>query len=246
MATHHTPPAAHHRPLVLASVAVVLTLMLAGGVWALTRSSSPGRVSTPAGTSTPTAMPSPTPTSAPHTVYTANWSHGADGWALPPSVHTTSGHLVFDGTGTVTLTIPYQPPVTGYTIQMGMEIFQAAPTGPVGGGTITISGQDASGNSQFYAQLLCKARSAPGCHGGQSTVGTLNGQYPQGLEASDFSISPVERIYTVQVTDEDVRFCNGVACMPASFVTAPTVAVKLVLQDSDLQLVITSLVITTP
>ena len=97
----------------------------------------------PQGSPTPTIAPTPTPTPvAPRVVYMADWLQGAGGWALPPSVHVESGQLVFSGTGDVNLTIPFQLPVTGYSVEVGMEIESV--NSAVNGGTITIAGQDAA------------------------------------------------------------------------------------------------------
>ncbi|MGO8947015.1 MAG: hypothetical protein ACLQUY_05000 [Ktedonobacterales bacterium] len=240
------PP--RHRLLWLVSLAVVLALVLAGVIWALTRSpssGSSGRASVPETSLTPTNAPTPTPTpAASRVVYTADWSHGARGWVLPPSVQVKSGHLVFTGTGDVSLTIPYQPPVTGYTVEVGMEI-DSVNTASMGG-TITIAGQGTSGNSQYFAQLLCVGRQGLGCRGGQITVGTEGGVFPTGMQVSDFDTGPYESTYQVHVGASNVQFCDGQSCHSADFVKVSKTAIKLVLQDDYLQMVVSSVAISIP
>ena len=236
-------PPARRRLLWPASLAAVLVILVAGGLWALTRSASSGHTSLARTSLTPSSLP--TPTAAPHVVYTADWSHGADGWVLPPSVHVTSGHLVFTGAGDdVNLTIPYQPPVTGYTVEIKMEIIAVSPASH--GGTVTIAGQDTSGSAQYYAQLLCLGKVLPGCNGGQTSIGTKGGVYPIGQGVSDFSVGQFETRYTIQVAGSNVQFCNGGGCQSAAFVKVPTAPLKLVLQDSYLQIVVTSVEISIP
>jgi hypothetical protein len=52
--------------------------------------------------------------------------------------------------------------------------------------------------------------------------------------------------YVFQVGAANVQLCASQACLSAAYVTAPPSELKLVLQDSYLQVVITSLTITVP
>jgi hypothetical protein len=231
-------PPANRRRLWLVSLAVVLVLVLTGDIWALTRSPSSG-ASRHASTPTPTATPGPS-----RTVYTADWSHGAGGWDLPSSVRIKSGQLIFSGNGNANLTIPYQPPVTAYTITMGMEIDAINPVS--NGGTISIAAQDAGGNSLYYAQIDCVGRQFQGCSGGEIAAGTEGGHYPSGIGISDFDTGPYVNTYKLKVDASGVTFCYAQSCETAGYVNAPKLAVKLALQDAYLELKVTSIAVSIP
>jgi hypothetical protein len=224
------------RLLGLVALSVVLVLVLAGAIWTLVRHSPPGRALVAAPTATATSAP-------PRVVYAADWSKSADSWTLPKTVHLQSGRLVFPGDGDTVLTIPYQPPVTGYTIDVTMEVDSVSAA--VHGGTITIEGKDASGKAQYYAQLLCVGHS-PGCHFGQYTLGVFSGEYPSGMQFSDFGIGPYEIDYKVQVAGVHVQFCKGSDCESVAFVHAPTAPLELVIDDDFLVMSISSVAVTTP
>ena len=224
------------RPLWLVLLAVVLVLVLAGGIWVLVRHAPPAR--------TVAAAPTPTATEAPpRLVYSADWSTSAAGWNLPTIVHLQSGRLVFPGNGDAVLTIPYQPPVTGYTIKVTMEVDVVSSL--VHGGTITIEGEDATGKAQYYAQLLCVGHD-PGCHFGQYTLGVYGGQYPSGQQVSDFGIGPYEINYELQVAGSHVQFCKASDCESVAFVKVPSAPLKLVIEDDYLVMNIASVAVTTP
>lgn len=188
---------------------------------------------------TPTATPVPS-----RVVYTADWSHGSGDWDLPSSVQIKSGQLIFSGNGTANLTIPIQPPVTPYTITMGMEIDAINPVSI--GGTISIAGQDAEGNSLYYGQIDCVGRQFQGCSGGEIAAGTEGGQYPSGLGVSDFDTGPYVNTYKIMVGATGVMFCYQGSCEAAGYANAPKPAAKLVLLDAYLELKITSVTVSIP
>jgi hypothetical protein len=152
--------------------------------------------------------------------------------------------LVFAGTSDVKLTIPYQPPVTDYTINVTMEVDSVGAA--VKGGTITIEGLDSNGKSQYYAQLLCVGHRAPGCNGGQYTLGVFSGKYPDGMQFSDFSIGPYEIPFKLQVAGNHVVFCKDTECESVGFVNTPKTPLKLVIDDDYLVMKITSVSVTIP
>jgi hypothetical protein len=236
---HHAPASAPARiqPFWLVSLAIVLVLVLAGGIWVLVRHAPPGGASIAARTPTATSAP-------PRAVYTADWVHSASDWKLPKVVHLQNGVLVFAGTSDVKLTIPYQPPVSNYTINVTMEVDSVGPS--VRGGTITIEGLDSTGKSQYYAQLLCAGHGALGCNGGQYTLGVFSGKYPDGMQFSDFSIGPYEIPFKLQVAGKHVVFCKDTDCESVGFVSVPTTPLKLVIDDDYLVMKIQSVSVTEP
>jgi len=235
--TPASPPASRG-DLSPVSIAVALVLVLAGGVWVLTRSPSSGSAGH-------ALRPTPTPTPVPaRTVYSADWSHGAGEWNLPSSVQVKSGQLIFSGNGNASLTLPYPPPATPFTITLGMEIDAINPVST--GGTISIAGQDASGNSLYYGQIDCVGRQLPGCSGGEIAAGTEGGTYPTGLGVSDFDTGPYVNSYQLMVGTPGVTFCYQGSCEGAGYVHAPTPAVKLVLLDAYLELKVTSVSVSIP
>jgi hypothetical protein len=230
------PPTPHRRLFLLVSLIALLALLLASGIWALTRLAAPQHSGL-----VPTSTAAPTATPTPRVVYTADWSHGADGWVLPPSVKVTSGYLAFSGAAPANLTIPYELPITGYTITVGMTIYSPSPAAR--GGTITIGGQDASGDALYYGQLLCVGKVVAGCNDGQYTVGVLGGVYPYGQQVSDFAVGASEATYKVQVAGTSVEFCTGPDCESVNFVKVPTTSLTLVLQDEYLKMDIDSVTV---
>jgi hypothetical protein len=232
-------PPANRRLLWPVSIAVVLVLVLAGGIWALTRPPSSG-ASVHASGSTPTASLIPSS----RTVYSTDWSHGAGGWDLPSSVQIKSGQLIFSGNGNANLTIPFQPAVTAYTITVGMEIDAINPVS--NGGTITIAGQGAGGNSLYYGQIDCVGRQFQGCSGGEIAAGTEGGQYPSGMGVSDFDTGPYVNTYKLMVGASGVTFCFQGSCESAGYANTPKRAVKLVIQDASLELKVTSVAVSIP
>jgi len=176
-------------------------------------------------------------------VYAADWTHNVSEWNLPKIVHQQQGVLLFAGNGDVKLTIPYQPPVTNYTINVTMEVDSVGPA--VRGGTITIEGLDSTGKSQYYAQLLCVGP-GQGCHGGQYTLGVFSGHYPDGMQFSDFSIGPYEIPFKLEVAGRHVVFCKASDCESVGFVNVPTTPLKLVIDDDYLVMKIASVTVTVP
>jgi hypothetical protein len=229
-----TSPPPRVRPVWLALLAVILVLVLGGSVWALTRAQPLSHPSVARPTATATSAP-------PRVVYAADWSHNAGGWDLPQIVQFKGGQLLFSGNGNANLTIPYQPPVTNYTIEVTMEV--DAVSKAARGGTITIAGQDSTGKAQYYAQLLCVGHQGLGCHSGQYTLATFGGQYPSGMQFSDFSIGPYEIPFKVVVAGTHVQFCTRGDCESVSFVQVPTTPLKLVIQDDYLVMKITSVAV---
>jgi hypothetical protein len=233
-----TSPPANRRVIGPVSIAVILVLLLTCGIWALTRSPSSGA---------PVHAATPTPTSTPvssRAVYTADWSRGASGWSLPSSVKIKSGQLIFSGNGNANLAIPYQPPVSGYSITLGMEIDAVNPVS--NGGTITISAQDAVGNSLYPAQIDYVGRQFQGCSGGEIAAGVEGGRYPSGIGISDFDTGPYVNSYNFKVDAAGVTFCYAASCETAGYVNAPKPVVKVVLQDAYLELKVTSIAVSIP
>jgi hypothetical protein len=237
----NSPPApaspANRRVVWLVSIAVVL--VLTGGIWALTRSPSSGASGHASPQPTSTATPEPS-----RVVYASNWSHGSGGWDLPTSVQSKGGLLIFSGNGNANLTIPYLPSAATFTITMGMEIDAVNPVS--NGGTVTIAGQDAGGNSLYYGQIDCVGRQFQGCSGGEIAAGTEGGTYPTGMGISDFDTGPYVNSYKLIVGASNVTFCYQASCEGAGYVNAPKHAVKLVLLVAYLELKVTSISVSIP
>jgi hypothetical protein len=209
--------------------ALVAVLALAG--------CAPGEISTSV------ATPAPTSTSAPHTVYQADWSQGADGWTLPPHWSVSNGALVNDGGGTASIQIPYQVTDKSYSIHLqirvlGVNAAQAC-------GAYGLLGQSTANALLYTAVVHCL----------DHKWHSFSLLYPAKPDASqsgyadataDFTPGTQTRSYLLQVDGPYISFTPGGSYIGTVKSGLPLDPSRLVLEDQYVQMQVESLSITTP
>lgn len=112
------------RSMKLLSVTLVFLVgLLLFSLGACSAGTSPTNVG-PQATAPATQLPVTTPTLLPAGIvlYQADWSHGLSGWPETQGWRVVQGLLESDASSSSTFTIPYQPQVSNYAIEIRMEI----------------------------------------------------------------------------------------------------------------------------
>ncbi|HZC05190.1 MAG TPA: hypothetical protein VE338_06085 [Ktedonobacterales bacterium] len=223
------------RPLArLALAALTVALALVGCAPAAT---SGGR--------TTAATPAPTATSAPKTLYQADWTSRASEWTLPPHWSVVNGALENDGdsSSVIALTIPYVVTAQNYTLSM--QIRAIAANGPGVSNMYGLVGQTPSSKLLYTAELTEV----------EHTLHSYAVVYPANPDTSnnnnfgtyDFTPGRQTRPYQVQVDGQYVSFLAGGSLVGTPVKSADQLApARLIFLDQNVQLVIESLTITTP
>lgn len=219
------------RPLAL--VALAVTLALAG--------CSPAAATPSGGKSA--ATPQPTATSAPRTLYQADWTNRASEWTLPPHWSIVNGALENDGqsSSVIALQIPYQVTAQNYSVYM--QIRALAANGPGVNNMYGLLGQTPAGKLLYTAEATEI----------QPTLHSYALIYPAEPDTSsvtfgtyDFTPGRSTRPYLWQVENPYVSFTAGGGFIGDVKSKAPLAPARLVFVDQNVQLVIESLTITTP
>ncbi len=188
-------------------------------------------VSTP----TPTTPAVPTATPAPKLLYQADWSHGANGWTLPPHWHIKNGQLVNDGGGHEPINIPYAVTVPNYALEVELQV-QGIPTNVSGcPGYFGFVGQDSAGKQLFSGDANCLVAN-PALHA-WAELGTTN-VYPGGFIASDYVVGYSTKVYRIEVHGRAIKYASGtysVGSLVAPYALSP---VQLSIVNTEVQMVI--------
>ena len=117
---------------------------------ACSAASSPTNVG-PQATAPVTKLPVTTPTLLPAGIvlYQADWSHGLSGWPETQGWKVVQGLLESDTSSSPTFTIPYQPQVSNYAIEIRLQIVQ--PLSQIGGSAFYIFAKKAPGKDGYEA-----------------------------------------------------------------------------------------------
>jgi hypothetical protein len=153
----------HAKPRSLKPLAVPLVFLVGFLLFSLGACSA-GTSST--GVSSQTAIPgamqsSPTPTHVPAgtVLYQANLSHGLAGWPLVQGWKVVQGQLESDSSGSAEFTIPYEPFVSDYAIEMRLEIVRLL--SQTGASSFDIFAIKATGKAGYQAGVSNILGSAP-------------------------------------------------------------------------------------
>lgn len=227
-----------HRPHILSPLALLALVALLATACA-TSSASGKTASTPipAATATPTATP------APRVLYTADWSHGAGGWTLPPHWSIQSGQLVNDGQGEDAIPIPFPLTQSRYTVEMQAQI--QSYTCPGSCNEYGFAANSASGAHLYVAEIDEIDMHAP--HHGFSMLTTAHpSSSGPTIATQDFVPGVNTRSYTVSVDGDTASYAisgSGVGSIAVALALAPA---TISITDHHVQLAISSLTITTP
>lgn len=187
------------------------------------------------------AMPTAPP--APRVLYTADWSHGANGWTLPPNWSIQGGQLVNDGQGEDAIPIPFPLTESRYTVEMQAQVqgYTCSPNCNEYG-----FAADSPGGSHLYVAEIDEIdMNAP--HHGFSMLTTAHPQDPRyAVATQDFIPGVNVRSYTVSVEGDSVSYAISGSGVGSIAVTLPLAPAGLSITDQHVQLVVTRLTITTP
>src|SRR6266571_1099396 len=194
-------------------------------VWCLTVllvACSPGTSSTtptPASPS-PSTQTSPTATTLPSgtLLYQADWSHGLSGWQGTHGWKVVQGQLETDSNDLATITIPYRPPVTNYTLEVRIQIVRLLQNN---GGYFTIFATRAPGKDGYQAGVSDLKGSAPRPNGSHPQAQVLIDPSSSMSSASappiDYEPGSQWHIYRVEVRDNQaLLLADGVQIGRAS------------------------------
>ena len=218
--------------VVLVIVAVVLAFLLN----VIPSTSTPSRQATGTSTATPT----------PRILYTADWSHGADGWALPPHWRQVNGHIENDGYGTDSLVIPYQVTVPNYTVAVDITVEKITNLATSHG--YGIEGFSTGNILQFLSSIasITKLPQLPAYHGfSQNYVAHADSEGDQ-MSTNDYTVLFFTQTFSVQVQGNNVGFCPGVSCLGNVNSTTPLSPLQVAIFDQGVQMSISRVVITSP
>lgn len=209
------------------------------GALAVTVSACAGQSANATATHAPTATATPVP----KVLYTADWSHGAGGWTLPPHWSIQGGQLSNDGKGDDAIPIPFAVTEQHYTVEMDLQVmdYTCSPNCNEYG----IEAGNANVKSLYSAQINGIDLKAP--HHGFSV---LNTPHPQDARYSvatqDFIPGANVRTYTVSVDGDTASMAISGSGVGSVTGTMPFWPANLSISDQHVQIAISRLTITTP
>lgn len=223
-------------PVILVVALVIALLIVYGGYSAISRLETP---STRAHASAPAQQAIPYHTPAPVVVYQADWSHGADGWTLPPHWQIVQGQLVNDGYGDNTIPVPVTVTDTNYAVEMNLQVLSMT-NGSGCGNFFGFVSQNAQGTQQYEASVSCM--DAPPPFHGQSNLITTD-SFPSGVKVADFVVGSSPRTYRVEVRGNGVSFFPEQVAIARLSSPIPLSPAHLFIEDSQVRMIITSFAI---
>lgn len=246
-----TRPASSRPPLTSARAAAALALLACVAILATAcagpsanANANSGGTPTPEATTATTApTPTPTPTPAPRVLYTADWSHGAGGWTLPPHWSIQDGQLVNDGQGEDAIPIPFAFTQQRYTVEMQAQV--SGYTCPGSCNEYGFAATGANGSHLYVAEIDEIDMNPP--HHGFSMLTSPHPEDPKyAVATQDFIPGVNVRSYTVSVDGDTASFAISDSGVGSVTTTLPLAPATLSITDHHVQLAISSLTITTP
>jgi hypothetical protein len=197
------------------------------------------------GTSTPSRQAASTATPSPRVLYTADWSHGTEGWTLPSHWRLVNGHIENDGYGTKQLVIPYQVTVPNYSVTVDFTVEKVPNYAACH--SYGIAGLSSGNTLQFLSSIACIRKLAVAYHGfSQNYVAHADSVGDQ-MSTQDFTVLFFTQTFSVQVQDNNnVGFCPGVACLGNVVSTTPLSPLHIAIYDIGVQMSISRIVISSP
>jgi hypothetical protein len=217
--------------IVLVVLAVVLAFLL---------NVVPGK-STPAkqAASTSTATP------IPRVLYSADWSHGTDGWALPSHWRLVHGHMQNDGYGTEPLLIPYRVTMPNYSVAVDFTVEKVPNYSACH--SYGIAGYSNGNTLQFLGSIACIRKLAVAYHAFSENYVTHADSVADEMSTQDFTVLFSTQTFSVQVQgNNNVDFCPGVACLANVASTTPLSPLHIAIYDIGVQMSISRIVISSP
>jgi hypothetical protein len=234
----------------MAALLIALAVLASGALALLAHAAMSGPTGTTGSTGGTTgARATATATAIPRTVYTADWSKGADGWKLPAGWQATGGMLVVvSGAQTVSATAPYVVTAKHYQIAMEIDV-QAVGGGSDGArqGQYEIIATDDHGNMLWTAKAMCFARPVASCIGGiygwTASAGKFNPGAGGGISESDFASGSGAQDYLVDVHERAMDFCASGNCLGDATSAIPLAPAHLSISAQNVRLVVSRFVV---
>jgi hypothetical protein len=196
------------------------------------------------GTSTPSRQAASTATPRPRVLYTADWSHGTDGWTLPSHWHLVNGHIENDGFGTELLLIPYRVTVPNYSVTVDFTVEKIPSIAACH--SYGIGGYGTGNTVQFLSTIACITKLTVAYHGfSQNYVAHAESVGDQ-MSTQDFTVQFYTQTFSVQVQGNNLGFCPGVACLSNVNSTTPLSPINIGIYDVNVQMSISRIVISSP
>ncbi|MFI5273596.1 MAG: hypothetical protein ACHQ4H_11240 [Ktedonobacterales bacterium] len=220
-----------HAGLVLLATVAVCALAACGAAGQRGASNATATVTA---TAVATATPSATP--VPRMLYQADWSHGTDGWTLPPHWRITNGQLTNDGLGDTSILAPVRITVPNYAITARIQVLSITSDG-VADTYFGIGGNDASGKQLFLGEASGIWKASP-FHSDSTLVTT--GDYPDGARVWENVVGPNPKTYRVEVHGSNVTYTPGNVSIGGLHAPYPLSPAQPFIAAASVQLVITS------
>jgi hypothetical protein len=197
------------------------------------------------------ATPAPTATSAPRTLYQADWTHRAGEWKLPPHWSIVNGALQNDGQSSDVLELPIPYQVTSQNYTLSVQMLTLAANGPGVNDEYGFLGRSPAGKLLYTAELTEVQQSLHSyavVYPANPDNASSNGNYGTGNNFGSYDFTPGRstRPYVVQVEGPYVSFTAGNGFIGQVKSVDQLAPASLVIVDQNVQLVIESLTITTP
>lgn len=231
------------RALVLALVGLLAALAALAGCDA--RAGGSGSVATqPTATTTATATATAGP---PRVLYQADWSHGADGWALPEHWSVQSGKLVSDEGADTPVVVPLPLTTENYTIEMEATVVSAIE--PMScSNSFGFYALDDAGQELYHAIIECitsPTSTAPRPPNYTLASSQLTARDSSDFATHDYTVTANPRVYRVRVHGRDVAFIPGGVPMGGVTAGVSLIPAHLQIASAGVRLVISRFVITT-
>jgi hypothetical protein len=221
-------------PIASGIVLVVLAVVLAFLLNIVPGQSTPSRQAE--GTSTATPIP--------RVLYTADWSHGTDGWTLPSHWRLVKGHIENDGYGTEPLVIPYQVTVPNYSVAVDFTVEKVPNYAACH--SYGIEGLSSGNTLQFLSSIACIRKLTVAYHAfSQNYVAHADSPGDQ-MSTNDFTVLFYTQTFSVQVQGNSVDFCPGITCLANVVSTTPLSPLHIAIYDIGVQMSISRIVISSP
>jgi hypothetical protein len=199
------------------------------------------------GNSTPSrqAKSTSTATPIPRVLYTADWSHGTNGWTLPSHWRLVKGHIESDGYGTEPLLIPYQVTVPNYSVAVDFTVEKVPDYAACH--SYGIAGYSSGNSLQFLGSIACIRKLAVAYHAFSENYVTHADSVGDEMSTQDFTVLFYTQTFSLQVQgNNNVDFCPGVACLANVVSTTPLSPLHIAIYDVGVQMSVSRIVIYSP
>jgi hypothetical protein len=197
------------------------------------------------GQSTTSRQAASTATPSPRVLYTADWSHGTEGWTLPSHWRLVNGHLENDGYGTEPLLIPYQVTVPNYSVAVDFTVEKVPNYAACH--SYGIEGLSSGNTLQFLGSIACIRKLAVAYHAFSENYVAHADSTGDEMSTNDYTVLFFTQTFSVQVQgNNNVDFCPGIACLSNVVSTTPLSPLHIAIYDIGVQMSVSRIVISSP